>query len=87
MSNVIRGTIAELAGKFQVNGVVLDTGTLSMLTRLGRGSFATKVGTVKTTAGKGKPSTIWEINPSASLAFGAVPADVPVTADAEPANA
>ena len=88
MSNLIRGTIAELTGKFAVNGVIVTAGELSMLTRLGKGVYANKVGSVKTTTGRGKPSTIWEINPSAGLSFSAVPADAPVTAEvAETAEA
>jgi hypothetical protein len=69
MSNVIRGTIKELiAQKLKVNGVELGQAEFSVITRLGNGSFATNVGTADREPGKkGKPSTIWEINPNATF--------------------
>lgn len=69
MSNVIRGTIKELIAQgLKVNGVPLGQAEFSVITRLGNGSFATNVGIADRPAGqKGKPSTIWEINPAAVL--------------------
>lgn len=68
MSN-FRGTIAELVARnLTMNGVKLGAPELSVLTRLGRGSFANAVGTVAKPAGtRGKPATIWELNPNATL--------------------
>ena len=67
-----RGTIKNLEGKLAINGVTLTQPELSMLTRIGRGVFCNPVGTIKTSAGKGKPATIWEFNLSTNLAIEAV---------------
>lgn len=70
----IRGTLKELlAQKLQVNNVTLGAAELSVLTRVGDGTFATRAGSVKATTGKGKPAIIWELNPSANLSFGFAP--------------
>lgn len=67
MSKIV-GSVKELAGRVSVNGVELGQPELSMLTRLGRGSFA-KV--IRTERGKdqkrGKSTNIWEIDPNALL--------------------
>ena len=70
MNERIRGTIADFAGKLTVNGVTLGQPELSMLTRIGRGSFFKAIGTVPKPAGvRGKPATIWELNLEAALSF------------------
>lgn len=70
MTQTIRGTIADFAGKLSLNGAVLGQPELSMLTRIGRGSFFNAVGTVPKPAGqRGKPATIWELTLSADLNF------------------
>lgn len=63
----LRGTVAELAGKISINGTVMNQPELSFLTRLGGGTFARAVGKVKTSAGKGKPAVIWEIDQNITL--------------------
>lgn len=68
MSTVIRGTIAELAGKLTMNGTVLGQPELSVLTRLGRDTFAKPVAQIRTGA-KGRPTTVWEINTESTLEF------------------
>ena len=68
MSTVIRGTIAELAGKLTLNGVTLNQPELSVLTRLGRDTFAKPVAQIRTGV-KGRPTTVWEINTESSLNF------------------
>lgn len=55
-----RGTLNELSGKLSVNGRVLGYQELYALTRVGEGIFCTQVGTLKTSAGKGKPAKVWE---------------------------
>lgn len=69
MSNVYRGTIKELiAQNIKINGEVPSQVEFSMLTRLGEGGFAKKVGVRGPAPGsKGKSSTIWEIDPSVPL--------------------
>lgn len=67
----IKGTLKELLkAKLQVNGVTLGSTELSVLTRVGEGTFATRAGSVKASTGKGKPAIVWELNPTASLSFG-----------------
>lgn len=69
MSNVIRGSVAQLAGRIVVNGVALGQPELSMLTRIGRGSFCKPVEIIKKAGVRGKPTTVWEIDASAVLTF------------------
>jgi hypothetical protein len=69
MSEVIRGSVAQLAGRIVVNGVALGQPELSMLTRIGRGSFCKAVETIKKEGVRGKPTTVWEINTAAVLNF------------------
>lgn len=66
-----RGTIAELvAQNISLNGKTLGSADWSVITRLGKGSFANEVGKVKKVEGsRGKPSTVWEINPVGALNF------------------
>ena len=67
-----RGTVQELAGKMALNGQVLNLQDVQFLTRIGSGSFAKKIGTAPGTGTRGgKRATIWEITPSAKLAFDA----------------
>ena len=83
MTQTIRGTIADFAGKLSLNGVVLGQPELSMLTRIGRGSFFNAVGTVPKPAGqRGKPATIWELTLSANLNFTRVEANTAAAEDA-----
>ena len=69
MSNVIRGSVAQLAGRIVVNGVALGQPELSMLTRIGRGSFCKPVEVIKKAGVRGKPTTVWEIDATAALNF------------------
>ena len=69
MSNVIRGSVAQLAGRIVVNGVALGQPELSMLTRIGRGSFCKPVEIIKKAGVRGKPTTVWEIDATAALNF------------------
>lgn len=64
----MKGTVKELVAQgVKVNGVALDQAQLSVLTRLG---LANKVGTVARPEGtKGKPASIWELTPTATLSF------------------
>ena len=69
-NNALRGTPAELAGRVTLNGHTLGQPEISFLTRLGDGTFAKKVGTAKKGGGRGgKPATIWEFKPKASMNF------------------
>jgi hypothetical protein len=67
----IRGTIEELINRnISVNGVKLGPAELSVLTRLGKTTFAKNVGTFKKLAGgKGKPAIIWELADATELKF------------------
>ena len=56
MSNTIRGSIAQLAGRVVVNGVALGQPELSMLTRIGRGHFSKPVEVIKHEGKRGKPT-------------------------------
>ncbi len=63
----VRGTIAELVGKVTVNGKHVGQAELSVLTRLGEGTFATAVEKIpqKDANGKhsrGRPTNVWEID-------------------------
>jgi hypothetical protein len=87
MTQTIRGTIADFAGKLSLNGVILGQPELSMLTRIGRGSFFNAVGTVPKPAGqRGKPATIWELTLSADLNFKQVEAATVANTAAEDAS-
>lgn len=67
----IKGTIEELIKRnISVNGIKLGPAELSVLTRLGKGTFAQNVGTFKKLeGGKGKPATIWELSDVTELKF------------------
>ena len=65
---VFRGTVAELAGKMELNGQTLSLQDVQFLTRIGRDSFAKAVDTAPSSGERGgKRATIWEISPSAKL--------------------
>ena len=68
MSKLFRGTVAELAGRISINGRVLSAPELSMIVKLGEGSFARKVG-VGPKPTRGVPANIWEIDASGAFAF------------------
>lgn len=69
-AQTFKGTVAELAGKMALNGEILNLQDVQFLTRIGRDSFAKRVGTAPGSGTRGgKRATIWEINPSARLAF------------------
>lgn len=68
--NTITGTIEQfIKSGLSLNNVVLDQAMLSVLTRLGKGTFAKEVGKVKTSQGKGKPATIWELTLNSEFNF------------------
>lgn len=69
MSNTIRGSVAQLAGRIVVNGVALGQPELSMLTRIGRGHFCKPVEVIRHEGKRGKPTTVWEFNTDAVLNF------------------
>lgn len=62
MKNSISGTVKELIEMgLTVNGVKMDQTALSFLTRLG---IARAVGVAPKSPGRGKASTIWELDES-----------------------
>lgn len=69
MSNTIRGTVQELINRgLKINGESIGQAEFSVLARLGKDTFAKNVGIVPRVEGKkGKPATIWELNPSALI--------------------
>lgn len=70
MTQVYRGTIAELADKITLGGKVLGQIELSNMTRLGNGTFARAVGTVPKAPGtRGRAATIWELSPEINMSF------------------
>lgn len=63
----VKGSIAQLVGRVTVEGKTVGQAELSVLTRLGAGTFARvveKIGQVDANgkAVKGRPTTIWEID-------------------------
>lgn len=65
MSQAIRGTSAQLAGRLVLNGQRLDQPSISFLTRLFDGNGVKRIDTVRTTTGRGgKPAIVWEFDPS-----------------------
>lgn len=69
MSNTIRGTVQEFISRgLKINGESIGQAEFSVLARLGKESFAKNVGIAPRVEGqRGKPATIWELNPSALL--------------------
>lgn len=68
--SVIRGTIKELAGKVTLNGNPLTVAQLSVVTKVGNGSYANVVGEApKGENQRGKAAKIWEIKTNANMVF------------------
>jgi len=65
MSNLITGTIAQLAGKLEINGVVLGQPELSIMSRLLAGSAFRKIGEIRKEGARGRPNNVWEIDTEA----------------------
>lgn len=83
MNTAIRGTIKELSEVLAINNVKLNVLSLTgLLNALAATGDASVVGKTKTGT-KGRPSAIWEIKDSATLAF-AVPAGFVSTAPVAP---
>lgn len=84
-STVISGTIKELLARgLTFNGVLLDQPAMSVITRLGNGSFCRPI--QKISSGKqGKPSTVWEFDANGSFAFAAAAPEVVETVAVETA--
>jgi hypothetical protein len=70
MSNTISGTAKELvAKKLTIGGVVIDSSTLYALARLG---IARKVTEKKSSVGRGKASSVFELDREIKLQLSAV---------------
>lgn len=69
MSNTFRGTVQEFISRgLKINGEPIKQAEFSVLARVGGESFAKNVGNVPRADGqRGKPATLWELNPSASF--------------------
>jgi hypothetical protein len=70
----LRGTIAQLAGHITVNGKPVGQAELSVLTRLGEGTFATAVERIACTDENGKPTrgrptNVWQIDKNIRMSF------------------
>lgn len=88
-TNTIVGTIQQFeAMGLSLNGVVLDQPSLSLLTRIGRGTFAKEVKKIST-GKRGKPSTVWELSLQFDVTLATVNPAVPaiVASDAAEATA
>jgi hypothetical protein len=81
----LRGTIAQLAGHITVNGKPLGQAELSVLTRLGAGTFATAVERIGCTDENGKPTrgrptNVWQIDKHIRMSFDVAPDAAPAPA-------
>lgn len=57
----MKGSIKELAGKYQVGNMVLDQPALSVLTRLGeQAGWCKVIETIPST--KGRPTKVWDFS-------------------------
>lgn len=66
----MRGTIAQLAlAGLTVNGNLVTAPELSILFKLGNGTFATAVDKIKVEGQRGKPATVWELQASGLVQF------------------
>lgn len=64
---IIRGTVAELvAMKLTINGVKMDQGTISTITRLGLARASGEGAKIKAGA-RGKAPTIWELDSTINM--------------------
>lgn len=87
--NTVTGTIKQLISRgLTFNGVVLDQPGLSLLTRIGEGNFATRVGSVpaESATGRGKPSTIWALSGSFNVTLATVDDSTPALVDESAAS-
>lgn len=58
----VTGTIAQLAGNLDLNGVKLGQPELSVMTRIFGGSLFKQVGVVKQEGARGRPAIIWQVD-------------------------
>ena len=67
------GTVAQLAGKIEVNGEVLNLQEVQFLTRIGRAAgFAEQIGTAEGTGTRGgKRAVVWRIKPGFRMSLAA----------------
>ncbi len=63
--NLITGTIAQLVGKLEINGTVLNQAELSVMTRILSGSAFRKIGEIRKEGARGRPTNVWEIDTDA----------------------
>ena len=73
-AKTVRGTIAQLIGRVTINGNTVGQAELSVLTRLGAGTFAHVVEKIAQTDAngkpiKGRPTTVWEIDENINMKF------------------
>lgn len=66
MSRFITGTIAQLAGKVSMNGIVLNQPQLSVLSTVLEGTTFRRVGIIRRDNKRGRPSIVWQIDTETS---------------------
>ena len=59
------GTVAQLAGKVEINGNVLKQPELSVMTRIMEGIAFRKVGEIRNEGKRGRPTNVWELDTEA----------------------